>query len=432
MNLSNKSLLAHKIRAIAGSDETDEPNFPINAFVIDGGALLQSVAWPKDLTVGSIVERYSAYLKTPPSETTIVFDGYPDCPTIKDMTHARRGTQTCPDISFNTHTTIKMSKVSFLSNKKNKMSFIQSLSDHLRTCGFQTIVAESDADASIVKHAIDAVKAKKSVCVMGDDTDLLVMLIHYGIHDLPDNSNLVMKSKYYEINIMKVCQKEADHPWLKYILFIHAFLGCDTTSHPYRIGKTKLTEKSMHRYLPHSEVFYKMDSSYEAISSAGEIIGVGLYRCKFIGNLNHLRYKMYSEAISKNTLEVKQIKALCPTSKAFAFHSYRVYLQMQVWLGNNLNPTCWGWQEKEGALSPIGIQEMSPPDIATLISCSCKTGCKNRTCSCRKQDIECDIGCLNCTMNDCSNFSKRVPMEEEDHEDGLRDWSEEDSESEID
>ena len=126
--MSNKSLLAHKIRAIVGCDETEETSHPINAFVIDGGALLQSVVWPKDQTVGTIVECYSAYLKSPPSETTIIFDGYPDCPTVKNMTHARRGTQASPDISFTTHTIIKMSKVLFLSNKKKSDIFFLILS----------------------------------------------------------------------------------------------------------------------------------------------------------------------------------------------------------------------------------------------------------------------------------------------------------------
>ena len=57
--------------------------------------------------------------------------------------------------------------------------------------------------------------------------------------------------------------------------------------------------------------------------------------------LKELRVTRFTEKVSKSSIFV-DTKMLPPTSDAAKYHSLRVYLQVQIWLGNELNPTEWG------------------------------------------------------------------------------------------
>ena len=55
--------------------------------VIDDGALLQRVPWPRGYTVAVICKLYVEYVNQRYQRCTIVFDGYEEGPTTKDPTH---------------------------------------------------------------------------------------------------------------------------------------------------------------------------------------------------------------------------------------------------------------------------------------------------------------------------------------------------------
>ena len=48
-----------------------------------------------------------------------------------------------------------------------------------------------------------------------------------------------------------------------------------------------------------------------------------------------------------------QPERLPPTESAIKYHSFRVYLQMQQWLGVDLDETLWGWKKENDVLVPI-------------------------------------------------------------------------------
>ena len=91
-----------------------------------------------------------------------------------------------------------------------------------------------DADLLIVQSAVECSYSAHTV-IVGDDTDLLILLFYHAIrddcHDIFFKPERKMGSKklpkYWNIKLTKaalgnhVCEN---------ILFIHAFLGCDTTS----------------------------------------------------------------------------------------------------------------------------------------------------------------------------------------------------------
>ena len=56
-------------------------------FVLDGGSLLQRLPWLKNATFESICQSYVDYVTKRYQNVVVVFDGNPNCPTTKDVTH---------------------------------------------------------------------------------------------------------------------------------------------------------------------------------------------------------------------------------------------------------------------------------------------------------------------------------------------------------
>ena len=48
-----------------------------------------------------------------------------------------------------------------------------------------------------------------------------------------------------------------------------------------------------------------------------------------------------------------QPERLPPTGNAIKFYSFRVYLQIQQWLGVDMDETLWGWKKEKDVLVPI-------------------------------------------------------------------------------
>ena len=107
-----------------------------------------------------------------------MFDGYPDKPSTKDITHMRltRGV-TSPKVTFNENILCKTKKEVFLSNTDHKRSFLNLLSTKLCENGFTTINAKEDADVLIVQTALELANTC-DVVLIGEDTDLLVLLCY--------------------------------------------------------------------------------------------------------------------------------------------------------------------------------------------------------------------------------------------------------------
>ena len=127
------------------------------------------------LNVRYVTQKYGA--------AAIVFDGYNDDPTTKDATHLRR-TGDCVGVTvhFASGMMITSKKDEFLNNKANKQRFIHYLSDNLERAGCRVDHAKDDADVLIVLTAVASARHKETVLI-GDDTDLLVLLLHHADMD---------------------------------------------------------------------------------------------------------------------------------------------------------------------------------------------------------------------------------------------------------
>ena len=155
--VANKPALADEIWDLVKHEKTV---LPTNVYhVIDGGALLQRVPWPRGYTVAAICKLYVDYVKQRYQHCTIVFDGYEEGPTTKDPTHQRRaGGSLGPVVNFTSQTVMKLKKHLFLNNTVNKQKFINVLHDAFKRADYTILHAKGDADVLIVKTAVESAK----------------------------------------------------------------------------------------------------------------------------------------------------------------------------------------------------------------------------------------------------------------------------------
>jgi 5'-3' exonuclease len=109
----------------------------------------------------------------------IVFDSYPEPQSIKDVTHLRRTKGiVSPNINFTPTMPCKTKKELFMSNSHNKQAFINMPCEKLNEHDIRYKNAVYDAGLLVVHTAVDCALSPE-VIVIGEDTDLLVLLIHH-------------------------------------------------------------------------------------------------------------------------------------------------------------------------------------------------------------------------------------------------------------
>ncbi|CAH3149612.1 unnamed protein product, partial [Porites lobata] len=410
---ANKAQLADDIWTVAKGNEMQPPEIAGEMnHVIDGGSLLQRIPWKRDETFHSIAKGYVEYIQQKFTNPIVVFDGYNAGPGTKDTAHLRRTKGLVgPKVNFVGSMRLKTKKEHFLFNCENKQRFIDMLSSKLHEHGVKTLHAESDADLLIVQTAVDSA-ANSATTVVGEDTDLLVLLCpHADVKSQPlffksEKKQTAKKNhKVWHINRLKSVMG----PELCLLLpFVHAVSGSDTTSRLYGVGKGAALRKlrSDSAFKEAAYVFTRQ-SSLEEIVAAGEKALCCLYGGRPNEGLDVLRYRRFCEKVATSNTTV-QVQSLPPTSAAARYHSARVYLQVQQWMGRgkNLNPEDWGWLRIQDRLhARTTDQPPAPYNLLKVIRCTCKQGCDSRRCSCRKFGIPCSFACSECRGVNCSNSS---------------------------
>ena len=103
------------------------------------------------------------------------------------------------------------------------------------------VQADGDADGEIVQAAVHA-SQRQTTTLIGEDTDLLILLLYHYDVDCKDVYFRSDKGKpvIYNIRVLKdllgdqICRN---------LLFVHAFTGCDTSSRIFGIGKKSVFQK---------------------------------------------------------------------------------------------------------------------------------------------------------------------------------------------
>lgn len=401
----------------------NEVNLEGAAFVIDGGFLLHRVVWKNGETFQLILTKYVDYLKRHynRSATSVVFDGYPeDQPTksIKSAERLRRSKRhTTPEVIFTELMVVTMTQEQFLSNDRNKARLISLLTERLEGEGFSVKQANEDADHLIVATALEVSQEHEKVVVVGEDTDLLIMLNALAT----PSANIYFSkpgrgttpSKVYGPNSFKLADNIR-----RPLIFLHAISGCDTTSALFKQGKKKVVKLLVKNECLLEEIkpFFEHDTKAEAIAEAGLRFLTTLYGGRAGDTLDKLRFELFSRALVKSKFN---LASLPPTSEAARQHCLRTYLQVQMWLGHQMDPLLWGWQASKFGLDPVPTsKEPAPQSLLSTIFCKCNKGCAGG-CGCRKAAIKCSLICANCKGNSCTNSLQPDEIDEPDVDEDL-------------
>ena len=385
-------------------------------YVLDGGALLHRIQWPSGENFDAICSRYVQHVTDKYRSPVIVFDGYQNGPSTKDITHCRRAKSgIAAEVRFTGDMICSMKKDVFLFNKTNKQRFITLLSSHLQQTGIVVVNAEADANVQVSQTAIDSAASNETVLV-GDDTDLLILLCcnskstNCELYFRPEpKSNSQRAARCWNI---KQVQRVLGDQICDNLLFTHALLGCDTTSRVFGIGKPVVLKKlrSNTFFREQAAVFQDPDATPEDIRNAGENALVCLYYGKPGDKLNTIRVQHFHRKVSASTSCV-QPRTLPPTSAAAKYHSLRVYHQVQQWRGVHKRATEWGWRLKDDKMLPVATDLQPAPEyLLEAINCNCKTDCSSRRCSCVKFGLYCSPACGQCKGLLCCNIE---PPEED-------------------
>ena len=419
LNEAQKSTLADALWACTNQNESLVPESVRH--VVDGGALLYRIPWARGSSFSSIIKTYTDYVSKRYGEAFIVFDGYEGIST-KDMTHRRRSKgKKGLTVSFTLDMCLSVSKDIFLNDPTNKQNFICLLGIKLREQNCQVFHSRSDADLLIVQKTVESAESVDTVLV-GDDTDLLVLLIYHVNLDNHDIFFIPEPKKNSKCRTWNIKQVKADLGSFtcKHILFLHALLGCDTTSRLYGIGKGPVLKKFKGNSCLQqaANIFDSTLSTSANIESAGEQALVAIYNGKRDDSLDALRHKKYCEKVATSSTHVEP-KSLPPTSAAAKYHSYRVFYQICQWKksDSDLLPELWGWTETETGLYPtLTDLPPAPEDMLKIIKCTCTGDCTSARCSCKKNGMKCSPACNHCRGSACLNASIILEDEEASYE----------------
>lgn len=410
MRKGTKSSLYHAFTPIQNSAVQESC-----IFVIDGGFLLHRVVWTTGQTFAGICDTYIEYVRSKYKSTAVViFDGYlKSGQSTKTMERLRRSNKRHSiEIVFSEQMMPTVTQENFLANTNNKKRLISMLMSKFKEAKILCKQAQEDADRLIVVTAKNLASHHSSVTVVGEDVDLLVIMI--GLCT-PSNVTFLKPGKGKVQSKLYNPKSTIDKTVADHILFLHAMSGCDTTSAVYGQGKVKFlkTLKNNPEIGPTIKVFTDPDADLEDVVIAGENFLLVLYDShKHYRSLNSLRYRQYVLSAYKVT---SNIAALSPTKGAARQHSLRVYYQIQQWLGEEKNPELHGWKSTRNGLMPITTMEPPAPDeLLELISCKCKKDCKGN-CGCRKSGLYCSKICKNCE-GCCTNAEQYDANEDDDAE----------------
>jgi hypothetical protein len=109
---------------------------------------------------------------------------------------------------------------------------------YLQKTNCLTYHAPGDADLLIVQKAVDSATTRNTVLI-GDDTDLLILLIcHTNLesHDLFFQPEPKKSTKNPRVWSIKAVKQNLGSSVCTHILFMYAILWCDSTARLYGIG----------------------------------------------------------------------------------------------------------------------------------------------------------------------------------------------------
>ena len=279
---------------------------------------------------------------------------------------------------------------------------------------------------------------------MADDTDIAVMLLYHWKNDMCDI--YFFQEKTDQVWSMKASQDHVKNI-KEDLLFLHAWSGCDSTSHFF--GKSKATIMKIlvksGKLRSITQVMMDPRSSQEAVGRASALAVKLVYSGQENDDIKEIRLVIppYIFFLTKTLLTLicyrynKYMDMACngvvhpeklpPTERAAHFHGLRSFHQICEWSlmeRHNCSAEEWGWSMKDNTLVPIATDlTIAPPslDLKNLVRCQCKGPCRTGVCTCRKHGMPCIVSCTGCRGESCSNREEVSIEKDESNSAGMFD-----------
>ena len=268
-----------------------------------------------------------------------------------------------------------------------------------------------EADTRLILHASHAsMTGHNAVCICSPDTDVAVIATAHSF-DIPATIVFLTgtKNRRRFINLTQVGRSLGRELCLA-LPGYHAFTGCDTTSAFAGKGKVaplELLNKNESFCTAMQLIGKSFDSNIDVLFKKCQPYVCKMYSYHDVAtDINTVRYSLFCARAAESA-------QLSPTQDALKMHIKRANYQAGIWRrAMEASPDIpsfhnQGWQIGED--NEVTIEWMTKPpapvDVLKLISCSCKTGCSSKRCSCQRS-------CLPCTdVCQCDNCENPIPRE---------------------
>ena len=151
--------------------------------VVDGGYMLHKVRWTASTDMCDILPLYLHFLSKLGSGVSVIFDRYDEHLSAKTHEHDRRAhkcTKVVAKHKLDFFTKQIGMQEPFLENVTNKRNLVTLLGEYLTSRGVTVHQASENADTLVVSVALEkALSGQMNVCVLAEDTNILVLLLHH-------------------------------------------------------------------------------------------------------------------------------------------------------------------------------------------------------------------------------------------------------------
>ena len=226
-----------------------------------------------------------------------------------------------PVINFTGNMALSFGKDKFLSNDTNKQNIINLIGKILQIAGYNVVFSQEDADVDIVLAAIKE-SHYQNVTVVGEDTDLLILLLYYY-------------SKQSDFQLLFHSDKHAKtKDDIKHnINFYSNMLGLIYVEHYYfcivlLVAIQSQTKSTSFKLFPNNPRLLQLASIFQ---SSDDQSSDDIKKCHR-GNCNDdfgMLRKQKKITPSKSFVEPNHLP---PTKHSLKYHSYRAYFQILKWL----------------------------------------------------------------------------------------------------
>ncbi|KAG1661218.1 hypothetical protein GQR58_021553 [Nymphon striatum] len=262
---------------------TEKADVDPNALhVLDGGALLHKVRWSTSVTYREVCDLYVNHIKS------------------------KYGIG-------------QLKTRCLLSSITNKSRLIDMLSNYLIKSANKVIKCDEDADTEIVRCALYVAETGRKVNVVAEDTDVALLLLYHWSESMEEITFTSERSKA-TFNITSSLLK-IPAQIKSYLLVLHAWTGCDTTSAIHPKGKNSLLRKLKTSQHLRSLMDILSDKNADQVEVGAA--GIELFLYMYGGNqtLTKLRYYKFMDMAAKGEILPEN---LAPTERAAVQHSLRV------------------------------------------------------------------------------------------------------------